>query len=63
MQKYYVVFIGHNGNHAFFHDPWYGAQTAHLISKFMSPNQKYPFFRWKIKGEEFLKYMDEDFSA
>lgn len=56
---HFVIYLGHNNNHAFFHDPWYGPNTAKTLTKFLSPNQRYPFYRWRVKSDEFKKYHPE----
>lgn len=60
---HYVIYLGNNGNHASFNDPWYGENVGHLVKKFISPNQRYPFYRWKIHAKEFDKYYPADFSS
>lgn len=56
---HFVIYLGHNNNHAFFHDPWYGERTARELKNFLSPKQRYPFYRWRVVSEEFKKYFPE----
>lgn len=52
-----VVFLGHNGNHVRFNDPYFGEDMSRQIKNFVSEKQKYPHFRWRIKQADFWKYL------
>ncbi len=56
---HFAVYLGHNNNHAFFHDPWYGERTAKSLKNFLSPNQRFPFYRWRVVSSEFKKHFPE----
>ena len=61
---HWVVYSHNNGNHIYFHDPYFGDNTVREIKNFISDKQNYPFYRWKIKSSEFKKYFPEyDFSS
>lgn len=58
-----VIYLGSNGSHVFFHDPYFGERLARERRKFISDKNKYPFCRWWIDAAEIKKYLpDYDFT-
>ncbi len=58
---HFVVYLGSNGSHSFFHDPFFGAKLARDKAKWISDKQKYPFYRWRVVPAEF--FPEYDFSS
>ena len=56
---HWVVYLKNNNNHVFFNDPYFGEMLSRKIREFISPNQNYPHYRWKVKSSEFKKYLPE----
>jgi predicted double-glycine peptidase len=55
---HFTIYNGDNGNHIFLFDPYFG-EISKLLSKFLSPKNIYPFYRWRVIAEEFKKYYPE----
>lgn len=51
-----IVYRGHNNNHFFFDDPWYGEKQSRVIKKFEKGGQKYPLMRWEVETDSLKKY-------
>lgn len=57
---HFVVYLGSNGSHSFFHDPYFGEKLSREKKKWISDVQKYPFVRWRVVASEFKSH---DFSG
>lgn len=55
-----IIYLGDNGNHLKYHDPFFGENRSIIIKKFTSKNAVYPFIRWRTDIDILRKYYSKD---